>query len=221
MRDRRLQARARPVVERAPTAQQFVEQDAACPDVGGNADRAARQLLGRGVLHGHRTPAELRQLRGVDRFVVRLEQLCDPEVQQHCTAFAGDQHVAGLQVAMHDEMRVGVLHGLQYLQHQLDSRLCVQMPLLAPAVDRLALDVFEREIGLAVVGHAGVVKASDVGVRERRTDVALAREALHEISRRSEIIGSFTATCRFRWPSTRSASHTSPMPPRPRRRSNR
>jgi hypothetical protein len=41
------------------------------------------------------------------------------------------------------------------------------------------------------------------------------------VARRMLNIGSFSATLRIRLPSTRSASQTSPMPPRPSRRSNR
>ena len=47
----------------------------------------------------------------------------------------------------------------------------------AVGVDALAVDVFEREVGLAVLGDAGVEQAGDVRVVQRGQDLALARHA--------------------------------------------
>ncbi len=55
--------------------------------------------------------------------------------------------------------------------------------LAAPLGDRLAVDVFQREIRPAVGGESGVVERGDVRMVEARQDVALAREALAHCAR--------------------------------------
>jgi hypothetical protein len=39
--------------------------------------------------------------------------------------------------------------------------------------DRLAFDVFQREVGLVVRAHAGVEQARDMRMREAREDLAV------------------------------------------------
>jgi hypothetical protein len=53
--------------------------------------------------------------------------------------------------------------------------------LLAPVGDRLAVDVFQREVGLAVLGRAGIEQARDVGVLQPREDLAFAGEAQAQV----------------------------------------
>ena len=51
---------------------------------------------------------------------------------------------------------------------------------VAVRVERLPFDVFEREIRRAVIGEAGVIEASDVGVLEAGQDTLLMEETLPE-----------------------------------------
>ena len=69
-------------------------------------------------------------------------------------------------------------HRLRHLQQQRSRDLDVQCPLAAIDIDRLALDVLEREERPPLRIGAGVVQPRDVRVLERGQDVALTRHAL-------------------------------------------
>nr|HET7858024.1 hypothetical protein [Caldimonas sp.] len=81
---------------------------------------------------------------------------------------------------MQDEVGVGVLDGEQHLAEQTDAAVQVEATLVAPAGDRLAVDVLERQPRLPALADAGIVQLRDVGMVERREDVALAPESLDE-----------------------------------------
>ena len=49
---------------------------------------------------------------------------------------------------------------------------------LAPGVDRLAVDVFQRQVGPPAFIDPGVVQPRDVRVLQQRTDLAFTRHAL-------------------------------------------
>ena len=121
---------------------------------------------------------------------------------------------------MHDEVAVRVRDRGADLQQQGESRAHVELARVAIARDRLALDVFEREIRRAVVGDAAVVQLRDVRMHEPREDLALAQEAQRASRRRRNRRGCASArrAARTRRPS-RSARNTWPMPPSPIRRS--
>ena len=53
---------------------------------------------------------------------LRVEHLGDAEVEQLDVALGRDEHVARLEVAMHDQVLVGVLHGVADLECELEAR---------------------------------------------------------------------------------------------------
>ena len=81
---------------------------------------------------------------------------------------------------MQYQVRVRILHRRQHLLEELDALADRELLSIAIERDRLASDILEREIRLAVVGEAGVVEPGDVRVGERRQDLALAGEAFDE-----------------------------------------
>ena len=87
------------------------------------AHRRMRHLLGRGVLGCQQGLAQLGQRRL--RLALVL-QLGDAEIEQAHAALGIDQDVGRLQVAVHHQALVGMLHGGQHLQEQVQSRRHVQ-----------------------------------------------------------------------------------------------
>jgi len=152
---------------------QFVQQHAQGVDVGGRGHRFAAQLLGRGVGGRQRLHAE----RGAAGFVLVCQQLGNAEVQQLDAAVGIHQHIGGLEVAVHDEVAVGVADRLQHLQEQRHARAQRQAARVAPVRDRLALDVLQGEPGPALGIHAAIEQARDAVVRQARQDGAFAAEA--------------------------------------------
>ncbi len=79
---------------------------------------------------------------------------------------------------MHHQVGVRMGDRLRDLEEQPQALAHAQSVAAAVGVDALAFDEFERQVGLAVVGHAGVVQPRDVRVLQRGQDLALARHAL-------------------------------------------
>ena len=164
----------------AATGEQAVEQRAECVDVGGGGRRLAAKLLGTGRLERE----DARELGGLVQGqcvgAVGIDQLGDAEIQQLRFAFGGDQHVGGLDVAVHDEVAVGELHGVAELGDQPQPRRHRQAMLTAMLVDRLAIDIFHDEVGFALVAGAGVEQPRDARVLQIGLYLALGAEALLE-----------------------------------------
>ena len=132
------------------------------------------------------------------------------------TSSAGDQDVRRLQVAVHDQVRVRVADRVAGLQEQREALRQRRLPLRCPVGDRFAVDVFQREVGLAVLGGAGVEQARDVGVFQPRQDLPLAGETQAQVRSARPGRSSFSATRRWYRPSSRQAIHP-PGPCRLRR----
>ena len=107
-----------------------------------------------------------------------VQQLGDAEIEQPHLALRIDQDVGGLEVAVHHQVGVGMADRAADLQEQ--AQAFVQRQLQAPAVfgDRLALDVGQHQVGLAVLAEAGIQQPGDVRMLQPRQDLALAVEAL-------------------------------------------
>ena len=106
------------------------------------------------------------------------------------------------------------------LHEQAQPRRDAEPLFLAVTVAALPVDVFEREIRLAVGGDAGVVQASDVRW-SRLARISRSRAMCAARSPLNGPNGSFKAPLRCISPSARSASHTAPMPPTPSSRTSR
>ena len=159
-------------------AEQFVGHHGQAVDVAGRAQRFAADLLGARVVQGQRAPRQLGQ--GGGRRAVVGHQLGDAEVEQAHFASRRDEDVAGLEVAVHHELRVRVRHGLGHLQQQADAIAQGQGALLAVDIDGLTVDVFHGEVGAAMLIDTGVVQPRNVRMRERGQDVAFAAQPLGE-----------------------------------------
>ena len=167
--DRRAGAEAGRVV----AGEQLEEQHAERVDVGRGGDLAAGDLLGRGVLRRQGDAALARQHR--HRFVV-AEQLGDAEIEQLHLAVAVHEDVRRLQVAVDDQVGVGVRDRRLDVQEEADACLDAEPLVVAVAIDVLAVDVLEHEVGLTGPRDAGVDQPRDVGVRQLGEDRAFAAE---------------------------------------------
>ena len=135
---------------------------------------------------------------------------------------AADQDVRGLDVAVHDQVRVRVRDGGEHVEEEAQPRLDAEAVRVAVAVDRLALDVLEHEVGLA--------RAATRPRRARRAMCGCVRRARMLPSRRKRssparptrlALRSLTAARPSKRPSLRRASQTLPMPPWPIERDER
>ncbi len=128
------------------------------------------QLLGRRVLQRERAIAGGGGVAGV-------ELLGDAEVEQLDPAFAVDQQVGWLQVAVDDQVAVGMGHGIQHLREQLHALAQVQPVRVAPLVDRHAVHALHDEVGIALLADAAIEQCGDVGVAQAGQQLAFAQEA--------------------------------------------
>jgi hypothetical protein len=161
---------------RMDAGEQYVEEDAERVDIGRGRHRGALDLLGRCVVGSERAAAGLRQLGRRFGRVFAAEQLGDAEVEQLHLPLGGHEDVARLEIAVEDEVAVGVRDRVEHVENEADAGADVEPALVAPAVDRHAVDMLEDEIRLAAFGDAGVEEARDVRMRESRERLALARE---------------------------------------------
>jgi hypothetical protein len=143
-------------------------------------DRLAADLLGAGVLGRHRQPSGARQ---VDRYRHQfgVEEFGDAEVEELRGPVGGDEDIAGLEIAVDDEVLVGDLDGLAHLAEQDEAPSDRQAVLVAVAVDRDTLDVLHHEVRQAVVGGAAVEQPRDVRVVDGGQDLALGAEATDDV----------------------------------------
>ena len=104
------------------------------------------------------------------------EQLGDAEVEQLDLAVVGHEHVRRLQVAVDDQVGVGVRDGRLHVQEQADALLDAEALVVAEAIDVLAVDVLEHQVRLTGARHPGVDQPGDVRVRQPGEDRPLALE---------------------------------------------
>ncbi len=153
---------------------QFVQQDAERVNVGGGGDVAANLLFGRGV--GRREGGSQGAV-----FVRGVKQLGDAEIQQAHPTVAGDQHIGGLDVPVHDQGAVRGIHGMADVGEQRQPRGKVEPVRAGILGDGHAFDQFQRDVGLAGVGDAGVDQAGDVGMPKLQQGTAFVLEAAARI----------------------------------------
>ena len=79
---------------------------------------------------------------------------------------------------MDDQVLVRVMHGGADCAEELQAIGDGYVPVVAVIVQRLALDVFEDEVGNAVLGRSAVEQPGDVRVIQARQDLPLVTEAL-------------------------------------------
>src|SRR5262249_31662247 len=98
-----------------------------------------------------------------------VEQLRDP--------IGSNQDVPGLDIAVHNQVLVCVLHRVADLPEQAQTLLHRQFLLLAPDVDWNARDILQHDVWRALFGSAAVEEAGDIGVFQMGQDLALVSES--------------------------------------------
>ena len=201
--------------ERSLAGQQLEEQNTQGVHVTDRGDRLAADLFGAGVLRRQRPrPAG-------DRIACRTEtilaqQLGDPEVEQLRATILGHQDVAGLEVAMDDQILVRRSDGIAHLAKQGDSLAHRQTVTLTVRIDRFSLHVLHDE-ERQTRRRRGRRRRSE----RFRDDRATPRSVAHYRGRRraSALMPpcdkSLMATSRRKASSSRMPRYTTPMPPRP------
>ena len=156
-----------------------VEQDAERVGVGCRGDGLAHDLLRAGVLRRVGAEAVLREACGGVRGR-GLEELGGAEIEQARCAVMGDEDVVRLEVAVDDEVLVGVLDGIADLQKELQAGVKGEFVLAAILRDGDAFDVLEGEVEFAALGDATAEQTRYEGMREEGEDLAFLTEALAE-----------------------------------------
>ena len=199
---------------RRPPGGEHAEQNAERVDVGGGGQRLAAQLLGARPAGGQR--ARQAERGPLPLALVGLEDLGDAEVEQLHPAFAVDEDVAGLEVAVQHELAVREGDRGADLEEEAQARVEWQAVRVAPVVDPLAprrargpgrgrrRRSCRRRAGARSPGARGAPGSGARGARWRR-------RISEESSERTNLI----ATVRSKAPSARRARQTLPMPPRP------
>ena len=161
--------------ERNLAGQHLVQHDAERVEVRLAADVPSERLLGGDVVGRAEHTA-------VGRQSVLLERPRDPEVGHLGRALVVDQHVLWLDVAVNDVLGVRQAECARDLDRVRDRLGDRQAPVAAdPLLERLALDVFEHDVGAGVGGIAvvtGVDHADDVRMRQTSDGSCLAPEPL-------------------------------------------
>ena len=172
-----LRRRALALTRRMPPSEQQVEQHAQRIHIRGYGDCLAFQLLGSSVL-GRQRGSAYGKGRLPFRVVLGLDQLGYSEVQQLDVAVLPHQHVRRFEVAVDNQVCVGRCDRIQYLKKKADARGKVKLALIAVAVDLVAVDIFEHEIGLPCGGNSGVDQLGNMRVGKQREYPAFAFEAV-------------------------------------------
>ena len=148
-----------------------------------------------------------------------MERLGDAEVEQASARIAADEDVRRLDVPMDDQVAVRIRDGVAHLTEEIEPLSQARAIRSAVVCDRLALDVFHDGIRPPVGRDSTVEQTCDSGMVEaaRIWRSALKRSSSFAASPRVSLSA---ARC-SNWPSARSASYTSPIPPCPMSRAMR
>ncbi len=163
-------------VERLAAGEQLVEDHAERVGVAGGRDRLAVHLLGRGV--GRREGAKRRARQVAAAVDGRVQDLGQSEVDQLRLGVGRHQDVRRLQVAVHDQLGVGVRRRRRRPCRKISRRAPDVEPFAGGEVEeRFARHVLHDEVRLARLVDTAVEEARDVRVLERRQHLPLDAEA--------------------------------------------
>jgi hypothetical protein len=161
-----------------PAGQEQVKKRPQSVDVGRRRDDAGRDLFGSREFGRQRPSGLARQCGCRATFALSFEELGDAEVEQLHVAAAVHEHVGRFDVAMDDQVRVGVGDRFKHLEKELEAPLHTEALRIAIFIDRPAFDVFENQVGLTRGCNARIDQARNVRIRQTRENLAFAPEAL-------------------------------------------
>ncbi len=164
--------------QRGLMCQQLVEHHAERPHIGAGVHRAGvADLLGRHV--ARRAERDV----GAGLTLPRIhEELGDPEVRHlgQRAPDVGDEHVVGLEIAVHGPARMSERHGLRDLPKNTFNHGQIRATIRHPAIERGAVNALHHQRRVSVnLDH--IVHPHDARVVERRLDAPLRGEARPEI----------------------------------------
>ena len=170
------QVRRHQMLERPPPGHQLVKHHAQRIDVRGGGQRLAFDLFRAGIGQGQRLGAG----GGGGNVNVFVDDSRNAEIQQLRLAIFRYQDIRRLDVAMDDEVAMGVLHRRAHLKEQQHALAQVGPMVFAPGIDALALDVLHRQERLAVCQHAAIEQMRNARMLQPRQHLPLAGEALQQ-----------------------------------------
>ena len=156
-------------------AQQQVQQQAERIHVGGGGNGFTQELLGRRILRRESDGAGTRQLC---RLRIVVNEFCDAKIQQLHRAVGLYEYIRRFDVAVNDQIAVGMRDGAQNVLEQAYSRPDIQSHALAVGVDGFAFHVLEHQVGLRAFGDPRVQQPRDVRMVEPGEGAAFEPKAL-------------------------------------------
>jgi hypothetical protein len=159
------------------SGQEQVQQDAEGIDVRHRRHRLTTGLLRACVFRSHREPRHRAPLSGK----AGVHELRNPEIEEFRNPLRGHEDVPGLDVAVNDQVPVGVLDRRAQLSEELQALRDRMALAIAVPIDGLPLDVLHDEVGTSVLSCATIEKAGDVRVIEAREDLSLPAKARNDL----------------------------------------
>ena len=154
--------------------EQLVQHRAESVHVGRRRHRLAANLLGADVVRRHHRAARAHRVESGQ--CVTVQQLGDSEIEQLGNAVRGHEDVSRLDVAVHDQVLMRVLHRVAHVAEQTETVVDRQLLLLAPRGNLQAIDKFQDDIRRAVFGRAAIEQPGDIGMLQMRENLSLAPE---------------------------------------------
>ena len=162
-------------LERQPPGHHLEPQRAQAVLVGATVHRVAADLLGRHVTRRAHGQSGLG-----DALRFRPGAPCDAEVRQHRRVVVAEQHVVGLDVAMHDAQRMRRVQCRRQLRQHVQAFAQAQ-PGREPVGQAAVAEVLHADV-VALVGGDHVIDGDDVGVAQPGEGMRLVDEALRQFA---------------------------------------
>jgi hypothetical protein len=134
-------------------------------------------LFWAGVVRSHDPNIGLGQRKCVPCGLPVIQQLCDAEIQQFWDAGGGYQDIRRLQIAMNNEVLMGIVNRGANRLKELETRIDIETIRIAKEIDGHAIDVFHDKVSAAVGQGATIEQMRDIRVIELRQDLAFQLEA--------------------------------------------
>src|SRR5436190_21642826 len=136
------------------SGQQLVEHHSQRVNIRERGDGLSLYLLRARILGSHQ-PHHRDRGRQFSRGC-RIEKLRDSEVEQLDRSIVRNQDVAGLQIAMYHQVLMSVLNSGTDVAEQFEALADIQLALVAPAMNRLAIDQLHDKVRQPLFGAAAV-----------------------------------------------------------------